>query len=244
VDLVDIARFDPPPAVLPSLPDTPYVDLRTTLPLAAAVRNQPWDDCVGEYIALANWIAVGCAGARGSPDGVYRDARARERARLTSPLADTGCQTTDALDAVCSTGIYPADAADGKAVNTVESVDEALARVRIDPLLLEPLYDGDTATLDGWLQRGMCAGFTMRVPAGYSNLSAASPVYTDTAGADSAGYHRQVIVGRAMVGGVPCYIVQNSWGTYWGDAGFGYIPCATFGGIGTEVVVHKGGVLL
>jgi C1A family cysteine protease len=32
-------------------------------------------------------------------------------------------------------------------------------------------------------------------------------------------------VARVTLQGTDCYKIWNSWGTGWGDQGFGYIPC-------------------
>jgi C1A family cysteine protease len=38
----------------------------------------------------------------------------------------------------------------------------------------------------------------------------------------NSGGHAQVIVGYDD--NAKCWIVRNSWGTWWGDAGYGYVP--------------------
>jgi C1A family cysteine protease len=42
-------------------------------------------------------------------------------------------------------------------------------------------------------------------------------------GADN-GYHCMTIVGFKKIKGTNYFIVQNSWGTSWGDKGYCYIP--------------------
>jgi hypothetical protein len=51
---------------------------------------------------------------------------------------------------------------------------------------------------------------------------ATQPVYTHTWG-DYAGGHVILVVGYDDSPGRQCWIIRNSWGTSWGDAGYGYV---------------------
>jgi hypothetical protein len=173
------------------------------------------------------------------------DARAREGARKGAPVTDSGCQSSDAYDAICSTGICPHDARDDdpSQINDPDTWDEAIARVPVPTSALVPLQNGDTTSLDNWLMAGKCATYTQQYDNSYYAVSSSIPVWSGMTG-KANGYHRQVIVGRIMVSGVPCYIIWNSWGTGWGDDGYAYIPVTAFGGIAQEMVVHVSGVQL
>lgn len=246
-DLADPIDLTSRPYEAAAPPSTPIVDLRDSLPLADLVEDQGQDEkCVGEALTLANLIAAGCKGKRGSPDGLWTDALARERVRRGDALVNTGVQTVDAYDAACSTGILPRDARDDGptgGVPAVNTFDEAIARRVLDPLMVQPLYDGDTAGLDNGLQRGCCATFTMGVTDAYGALAASAPVLLDTSTV-AGNYHRQVIVGRVLYNGVLCYVVMNSWSKSFGDRGFAYIPCATAARFLLEPVVHNAGLVL
>lgn len=40
-----------------------------------------------------------------------------------------------------------------------------------------------------------------------------------------AGGHAMIIVGKKIISNKPHWIVQNSWGSWWGDGGYCYMPC-------------------
>lgn len=220
----------------------PIVDLRK---YCTYVDNQNGGQCVGEATVGANHVANKGQGRRGSHVGVYVGARARERVRKGDALPDTGCMPVDAYDHVVAVGIEPLDGrdTDPSRLNSTDTWDEALSAKKVPSNLLLPLQDGDIYGLNGALVAECPATYTQSVDQSYENLSSSNPVWSGLQGT-ALGRHRQVVVGRILVSGVACYIAWNSWSANWAESGFSFIPCGVFWEIASEVVVHKGGVLL
>jgi len=213
------------------------------------VDDQDGNECVGEGLTGANWIITRGQGRRGSPVGVYVGARARERVRRGDALPDTGCQPYDAYDHCVAVGIEPygardiARASDRSQLNRTDTWDEALTAVKMPIECFAPLYDGDLDSMDTWLASGCPATYTQPVDASYMQLSARSPIWRGMQG-PKLGTHRQVVVGKLVVTGELCYVVWNSYGTGWADAGFSYLPTSVFWQNASEIVVHRSGVIL
>ena len=230
------------PAVITPVSSAPIVDLRK---YCTYVDNQNGSQCVGEAIANANWVACKAQGRRGSHVGIYVGARVRERQRKGDAIPDVGCMPADGYDHIVAVGIEPLDERDlnPALLNTTDTWDEALSAKKVPMEFLAPLEDGDLRGLDAALAAEWPATYTQDVDDSYQALNSSSPVWGGLKG-PSLGKHRQAIVGRIVVTGVPCILVWGSWGIGWADGGFSYIPEDVFWGCAEEVCVHAGAVVL
>lgn len=229
--------------VLP--PASKGVDFRSFVPRVEAQGDT--SKCLGEAFEDSRRVAVKGKGGLGSPTSVYEGARLRERLRRGDALPDTGCMPADAANHIVAVGFEPWDARDDGGSVTVNDLDtwvEAASarRMSLDDLVV--LADGDTDSLERWLTWGalndhpVAATFVMQVDENYENLTGSSPVWTP--GGRVLGGHGQCVVGYSPSD----FIVLNSWGTGWGDAGYSYIPRATFAAQASEIILLKGGPVL
>lgn len=230
------------PAIITPVGSAPIVDLRK---YCTYVDNQFGSQCVGEAIVGANLVACKGQGKRGSHVGVYVGARVRERNRKGDAIPDVGCMPADGYDHIVAVGIEPLDARDldPSKINTTDTWDEAVSAKKVPMEFLVPLEDGDLNGLDSALAAEWPATYTQEVDQSYLDLRSSNPVWTGLRG-PSLGKHRQAIVGRIMVTGIPCIVIFGSWGTGWADGGFSYLPEDVFYGCAEEVVLHRGGVVL
>lgn len=216
------------------------IDMR---PMCAPILSQIGSQCVGQSVRSANAPMVKNIGTPVSPRGVYVAARVREIGRKGDAIPDTGCQPSDAYDAIVNgVALYPQDARDfdPSVINARDTWDEEVLCKALPVNALAPLDDGDTGSLDLWLSASCTATFTIDVDDNYFALSPSNPVWTP--GGQSHGLHRQATVGRIIRNGIPVYIVENSWGPGWADGGYSYIPVAVYQGQASETVVHRAGV--
>ncbi len=222
-----------------ALPDpASSVDMRAR---CTYVDDQIGSQCVGEAVSGAHFLATNGAGKRASHRGIYTAARVRERSRKSDPVLDQGCIPADAFDALVLTGVYPLDDrdADGGALNSMETWDEAIGCKKFDPTDLTPITSGDDVTVDRWLTAGFPVVQWFELDQAFQDLSA-SGSWPGVTGPIIGG-HCTVLVGFFNGGD---YMLWNSWGRGWADGGFGRISrrVITSGAAGL-VAVHGGPVL-
>lgn len=224
------------------LSEPPIVDLRQW---CTYVDDQVGQRCVGDSLVGANWVRVKAKGRRASARGVYILARDRERKRRGDAIGDVGCMPADGYDAAVSIGIFPRDDRedDPAQVNGPITWDEEVAAHALAPEDLEPIVDGDISSIDVGLAEDSPATYTQYVYQNYRDLRSGNPVWQGPSGTPQ-GLHRQVVVGRVIRDGSPCYVIWGSWGVGFADSGFAYVPCDLFAQEAHEIVIHHGGVIL
>lgn len=218
------------------------VDLRE---YCTYVDSQDGSQCVGEALTGALWVAGLNQGRRASALGVYRAARARERIRTSDPLPDTGCQPSDAFDAVVAAGVYPRDNedTDPSQLTDVETVEDAVAAYhhRCDATWFTPIEPGDVDTAEAFLTAGWPVFFCMQVDSSYEALGNGGFNTWSGIKGPSLGGHAQVCVGFLAN---DSRVIWNSWGTGWADGGFSYIPRPIWADCATELVAVHGSPVL
>lgn len=219
----------------------PTVDLRS---LCTYVDNQIGDRCVGDALEGARWVAVRGKGQRGSPRGIYVDARAREVERAQgAPIPDVGCDPQDAIDALVALGVFPRDARD-EAFDQVTGLDtwaEAAAKQPMMPSHFAPVSDLDT--LDAWLTAGFVAAVWFQVDQSWMDLSPSAPTWLGPHG-PIVGGHATVIPGYAGRAETDAYYDWNSYGLGWASRGFANIPRNVLRRVIQGAVVVTGGPIL
>lgn len=214
-------------------------DLRET-GLVSAVKDQSASgSCEGHSSSGATETAFALAGEPlgfvPSEQGLYTGARAVSRSRSTPTelnlpaLQDDGAMTEDVLSYMATFGVRPrlvSATSDGR------NSDVELANVNDEPVLgqLETAaqlvvvgpYAIDPGAKDAELQvqSALAAKIPVRVDAFVDSVfedwtPSSAPVPASNTNDPNGGGHAVYIVGYAP----GFYIVRNSWGTSWGDAG-------------------------
>ena len=96
-----------------------------------------------------------------------------------------------------------------------------LARDRVETELEDVLASGQPALI------------VVEVTYDFYNVSRSGRVETNTA-ASVIGSHAITCVGAATVSGERLYLVQNSWGEYWGARGYGWLDHDYLAAFGSE----------
>ena len=204
--------------------------LPPSVSLPTAIDSQSGQDCTGSYGKLVEpWCAArGITCAPISRRFAYTLGREITLADPTAPLVDFGANPADVIEGMRTFGVVPEAAYPGD--------DATVINLRIPFGTLEATWTvsdivsimgagaGRCAAIRAQLAQSNPVGFGMSVDAAYEGLTAGS-VYTASQG-PSLGGHAQRIVGYRP----GAFLVANSWGTGWADAGFGWLADEWIGG--------------
>lgn len=215
-----------------ALPDS--VDLTPFAP--DPLDQSACGSCVGHALAGAVATSFARAGAPlgfvPSPRSIYQLARCIDRLSPSEPLTDEGSMPNQAIRSLNEWGIRPMRApspqgfnsdCDASNVNNEPTLDE----IEQDATLLligQYAIDSTGAQRINDVCAALAAGYAVTVASfvdtAFEDLTANSAPYDVPDESDpNGGGHYLMVAGFKKVGAARLFLIQNSWGTEWGDGG-------------------------
>lgn len=189
-------------------------------------RVQLFPSCVGHAVAGSSALCMAIAGYPidfPSPAWIWSGSRLRGRPKF--PLRIEGCSIRNAFLHASEWGLiaesrWPESDATATAVPPLDTWREGEC-AKLEAYYRIPDGAGKADRIRAALARGRCPVFGMFVDEAFEQLG--SSIYRAPAGS-SRGGHAMVIVGYSAV--LDAFLVRNTWGSGWGDDGYGWLDAS------------------
>lgn len=201
--------------------------LRVSVPNKMLSRSMPIEDqggmsaCVGYTLRRGIYMQTG---VDASAVGIYKISRMLDRSGPGEPLIDLGCRPFFAYDGIHEFGV-PLEKDEPSLASTVNDELDFGALRKSSVLRMTGFYRTSTyRPVEDWercITADFPVAFTTEVTQAVEDHNGRTPLSRPEG--KVFGLHYMLAIGFETIGGKKYFHIANSWGTKWGDAGYGIV---------------------